>query len=169
MSLRLVPTPLEVPVREPAPRAGGLDPSLADAFVPSPARDQLLERLRQPGALAVTSGQQPGLFTGPLYTVHKALSTAALARVLERRWDRPVVPIFWSAGDDHDFAEAIALALFIPDAHPGRPDHRKTSRIPHDSAHTGLQGIRRPHELNARESDAGHAPDGCAPPPSRPP
>jgi bacillithiol biosynthesis cysteine-adding enzyme BshC len=110
MSLRLVTTPLEVPVREPTPRAGGLDQALADAFVASPARDQLLERLRQPGALAVTSGQQPGLFTGPLYTVHKALSTAALARVLERRWDRPVVPIFWSAGDDHDFAEASQAA-----------------------------------------------------------
>jgi len=106
MTLRLVTTPLEVPVREPSPRAGGIDPSLAAAFVSSPGRDQLLERLRRPGALAVTSGQQPGLFTGPLYTVHKALSTAALARVLERRWERPVVPIFWSAGDDHDFAEA---------------------------------------------------------------
>jgi bacillithiol biosynthesis cysteine-adding enzyme BshC len=115
VSLRLVPTPLEVPIREPAPRAGGLDPSLADAFVPSPARDQLLERLRQPSALAVTSGQQPGLFTGPLYTVHKALSTAALARVLERRWDRPVVPIFWSAGDDHDFAEASQAAWIRAD------------------------------------------------------
>jgi uncharacterized protein YllA (UPF0747 family) len=115
VSLRLVPTPLEVPIREPATRAGGLDPSLAGAFVPSPARDQLLERLRQPGALAVTSGQQPGLFTGPLYTVHKALSTAALARVLERRWDRPVVPIFWSAGDDHDFAEASQAAWIRAD------------------------------------------------------
>jgi bacillithiol biosynthesis cysteine-adding enzyme BshC len=115
MTLRLVATPLEAPVREPAPRAGGLDPSLAAAFVPSSTRDQLLERLRRPGALAVTSGQQPGLFTGPLYTVHKALSTAALARVLERRWDRPVVPIFWSAGDDHDFAEASQAAWIRAD------------------------------------------------------
>jgi bacillithiol biosynthesis cysteine-adding enzyme BshC len=54
----------------------------------------------------VTTGQQPGLLTGPIYTVHKALAAAALARVLERRWQRPVVPIFWIAGDDHDYAEA---------------------------------------------------------------
>ena len=115
MTLRLVSTPLEVPVREPAPRAGGLDPSLAAAFVASPGREQLLQALLQPGALAVTSGQQPGLFTGPLYTLHKALSTAALARVLERKWERPVVPIFWSAGDDHDFAEASQAAWIRAD------------------------------------------------------
>ena len=78
--------------------------------MPSPAREAALARLAEPGALAVTSGQQPGLFTGPLYTVHKALSTAALARTLERQWGRPVVPIFWIAGDDHDFAEASHTA-----------------------------------------------------------
>jgi bacillithiol biosynthesis cysteine-adding enzyme BshC len=115
MTLRLVPTPLATPVAEPSPRAGGLDPALAPAFVASASRDELLERLRQPGALAVTSGQQPGLFTGPVYTVHKALSTAALARVLERKWERPVVPIFWSAGDDHDFAEASQAAWIRAD------------------------------------------------------
>ena len=115
MTLRLVPTPLEVPIQPPSPRAGGVDPSLLDAFVPSATRDVALARLRQPGALAVTSGQQPGLFTGPLYTVHKALSTAALARVLERQWNRPVVPIFWAAGDDHDFAEASQAAWIRAD------------------------------------------------------
>ena len=74
--------------------------------MPVAARDAALARLREPGALVVTTGQQPGLFTGPLYTIYKALSTAALARVLERQWQRPVVPVFWVAGDDHDFAEA---------------------------------------------------------------
>ena len=90
-------------------------PALEPAFVPSPAREAALARLREPGALAVTSGQQPGLFTGPLYTIHKALSTAALARVLERRWGRPVVPIFWLAGDDHDFAEASDASWLTAD------------------------------------------------------
>ena len=54
----------------------------------------------------MTTGQQPGLFTGPLYTIHKALSAAALARILERQRRRPVIPVFWVAGDDHDFVEA---------------------------------------------------------------
>ena len=68
--------------------------------------DALRARLNASGALVVTTGQQPGLFTGPIYTVHKAFAAAALARVLERRWQRPVVPLFWIAGDDHDYAEA---------------------------------------------------------------
>ena len=115
MSFRFVPTPLHTPLELPEPRAGGLSPALRDAFVASPARDAALARLAEPGALAVTSGQQPGLFTGPLYTVHKALSTAALARVLERQWSRPVVPVFWLAGDDHDFAEASHTAWLAAD------------------------------------------------------
>src|SRR5207247_11046987 len=72
------------------------------AVVPGPGR----ERLAGGDVLAVTTGQQPGLFTGPLYTVHKALSAIALARRLEQERGVPVVPVFWVAGDDHDFAEA---------------------------------------------------------------
>lgn len=110
MNLRFVSTPLPAPLVVPEQRTGGLPEELAGAFWPSAAREAGLARLRLPGALAVTSGQQPGLFTGALYTVYKALSTAALARHLEARWGRPVVPIFWLAGDDHDFAEASAAS-----------------------------------------------------------
>ncbi len=106
MTLRIVPTPLPPAVELPAPREGPFDPALAAAIIPSPARDTAVARLSEPGAFVVTTGQQPGLFTGPLYTLYKAISTAALARVLERQWQRPVVPVFWVAGDDHDFAEA---------------------------------------------------------------
>ena len=115
MSLHLVPTPL-APVSDfPNPRENGFDPALGEAIVPSSARESALQRLRQPGASAVTSGQQPGLFTGPLYTIYKALSTAALARLLERQWQRPVVPVFWIAGDDHDFAEASHASWIAAD------------------------------------------------------
>jgi bacillithiol biosynthesis cysteine-adding enzyme BshC len=106
VTFRLVATPLAGEVGEPVPRAGGLAPALLDALVPAPGLDSLRSRLAQPDVLVVTTGQQPALFTGPLYTVHKALSAAALAQALERRWRRPVVPVFWSAGDDHDWAEA---------------------------------------------------------------
>jgi bacillithiol biosynthesis cysteine-adding enzyme BshC len=115
MTLRFTPTPLGAPLTWPDSRSGGFDAALSAAFVPSSALEEGLKRLRLPGALAVTSGQQPGLFTGPLYTIHKALSTASLARVLERRWRRPVVPVFWLAGDDHDFAEASTASWIGPD------------------------------------------------------
>ncbi|MEP6687269.1 MAG: bacillithiol biosynthesis BshC, partial [Gemmatimonadales bacterium] len=77
MSLRFVATPLEHPLETPEPRAGARSEAidaLAPAFLPSVTRDAQLARLRTSGALAVTTGQQPGLFTGPLYTIHKALS-----------------------------------------------------------------------------------------------
>src|SRR5690349_10716960 len=115
VTLRFVTTPLAPVTDFPSPRENGFDPVLADALVPSPAREAALERLHQPDAFVLTSGQQPGLFTGPLYTVYKALSTAGLARVLERQWQRPVVPMFWIAGDDHDFAEASRASWITAD------------------------------------------------------
>ena len=102
MSLTILPTALAPLTEFPSPREGQFDATLGEAFVPSPAGELALKRLQTPGALVVTSGQQPGLFTGPLYTIYKALSAGCLARVLERQWQRPVVPVFWVAGDDHD-------------------------------------------------------------------
>jgi bacillithiol biosynthesis cysteine-adding enzyme BshC len=87
-------------------RNGPIDPRLREAFVASPAATDNLERLFSPGSLCVTTGQQPGLLTGPLFTIYKALSAIALARRWEATLERPVVPVFWVAGDDHDFAEA---------------------------------------------------------------
>jgi bacillithiol synthase len=115
MIFRIVPTPIASGIEFPSARDGQFDPALTDAIVPSPAKQPALARLREPGAVAVTTGQQPGLFTGPLYTVYKALSTAALARILERQWQRPVVPVFWVAGDDHDFAEASSAGWITAD------------------------------------------------------
>lgn len=105
MSLRVVTTPLAAPLQWPGPRQGGIDPGLLEAFVSADGVEQLRERLRNPSTLVITTGQQPGLLTGPLYTIHKALSAVALARLCEARWKRPVVPVFWAAGGDHDFAE----------------------------------------------------------------
>ncbi len=105
MSLRILTTPLAGTVRWPEPRTGGIAPALLDAFVPNDLATSALDRLRHPEALVVTTGQQPGLLTGPLYTIHKALSAVALARRCEAAWGRPVIPVFWAAGGDHDFAE----------------------------------------------------------------
>jgi bacillithiol biosynthesis cysteine-adding enzyme BshC len=63
-----------------------------------------LEVLSKPGAVTVVTGQQVGLFTGPAYTIYKALTAAKLARQLSSR-GTPAVPVFWLATEDHDFAE----------------------------------------------------------------
>ena len=89
-----------------------VDASLRPAFIASgPAAEANLSRLFSPGTLCVTTGQQPGLLTGALLTIHKAVSAIALARQAEATLGRPVVPVFWVAGDDHDFAEANHLFL----------------------------------------------------------
>ena len=74
----------------------------------SPAVESSLQKLSDPRCLAVVTGQQAGLFTGPLYTVYKAVSAVVHARRLEERLKRPVVPIFWVASEDHDFDEAAS-------------------------------------------------------------
>ena len=67
--------------------------------------------LREADCIAVVSGQQAGLFGGPLYTIYKALSAVKLAECMTQRGIK-TVPIFWIATEDHDFAE-VARAEFI--------------------------------------------------------
>jgi bacillithiol synthase len=64
-----------------------------------------LDRLAQPTTFVVIGGQQPGLLTGPLYTVYKAISIIKLAEALRRQYPYEFVPLFWNASDDHDWAE----------------------------------------------------------------
>ncbi|ETT85762.1 bacillithiol biosynthesis cysteine-adding enzyme BshC [Viridibacillus sp. FSL R5-0477] len=56
-------------------------------------------------AVVVVGGQQAGLLTGPLYSVHKAISVLLLAKEQRAKLDVPVVPVFWIAGEDHDIDE----------------------------------------------------------------
>jgi bacillithiol synthase len=70
------------------------------------ASRESLKRFERPETIVVVSGQQPGLFGGPLYTLYKTLTGIAFAAELERATKRPVVPVFWIASDDHDFEES---------------------------------------------------------------
>lgn len=69
--------------------------------------DKINEHLKQleQGALVVVGGQQAGVLTGPLYSVNKAISVITLAKEQSIKLQRPVVPIFWIAGEDHDLDE----------------------------------------------------------------
>lgn len=88
-----------------------LDPLVADvierqnaALAPCPQRERNLALLRR-GAAAVVTGQQVGLFLGPLFNLYKAASAIRVARALADASGVPVVPVFWLQCEDHDLPE----------------------------------------------------------------
>ncbi|MBD3106832.1 bacillithiol biosynthesis cysteine-adding enzyme BshC [Bacillus sp. AGMB 02131] len=64
-----------------------------------------LDLLAQDDSVVVIGGQQAGLLTGPLYTIHKVISIIKLAEEQSRLLNKPVIPVFWIAGEDHDIDE----------------------------------------------------------------
>ena len=88
------------------------DAGWLDALRPALAADghaaERLERAARDG-IVVTTGQQAGLFGGPVYTLSKALSAIAIADALQERLSLPVAPVFWAATDDADWIEASSI------------------------------------------------------------
>ena len=76
-----------------------------------------IEKLKDPDCWAVVSGQQVGLFTGPAYTIYKALTAVKLAAHYACRGIK-AVPIFWLATEDHDLAEVDHCDLVDSDSQP---------------------------------------------------
>ena len=76
-----------------------------------------LNLLAQRGTVAVVTGQQVGLFSGPAYTMYKALTAAKVAAQLTEQ-GIPAVPVFWLATEDHDLAEVDHCWAFGPDHQP---------------------------------------------------
>ncbi len=70
-----------------------------------------INNLKQNQTCAVVTGQQVGLFSGPLYTIYKALTVVKLTEYLNQNGQGSFVPIFWLAADDHDFAEINHINL----------------------------------------------------------
>ncbi|MEO6447428.1 MAG: bacillithiol biosynthesis BshC, partial [Gemmatimonadaceae bacterium] len=79
---------------------------LAPAFDARGAAATRLARTAAEGGVVITTGQQPGLFGGPMYTWCKALTALELADAVERATGVATTPVFWAATDDADFAEA---------------------------------------------------------------
>lgn len=78
-------------------------------------------RLADRAATVVVTGQQAGLFGGPLYAVHKAVTALNLARTLSERSGLPVTPLFWLATEDNDLSEIAPLTI---------PPHRFRAAFP---------------------------------------
>jgi bacillithiol biosynthesis cysteine-adding enzyme BshC len=70
-----------------------------------------IQRLSEPGTFAVVTGQQVGLFSGPAFTLYKALTTIRLTQSLSEQ-GLPCVPIFWLATEDHDLPEVAEATTF---------------------------------------------------------
>ena len=105
--------------------------------VPKSIDPERLDRWTEQGGVIVTTGQQPGLLGGPLYSLYKGISAVRLAEHLEELLARPVLPVFWVASEDHDWDEADhtyvidtaneLIRLQVQD--PGH-GHRALHRIP---------------------------------------
>src|SRR5947207_3217801 len=78
--------------------------------------------------ISVVTGEQTGLFTGPLYTLYKALSAVKLAACLTARGTE-AVPVFWMATEDHDWEEVQRAEVIACD---GRLDGASVPEELHD-------------------------------------
>lgn len=71
-----------------------------------------IELLSHPKTIAIITGQQLGIFAGPLYTFYKTITVIKLATSLKEKFDEyNFVPVFWMEGDDHDFKEISSIKL----------------------------------------------------------
>jgi bacillithiol biosynthesis cysteine-adding enzyme BshC len=79
-------------------------------FGGGPAALENLGRLEK-GAVAIVSGQQVGLFSGPAYAFYKALTAIQIAAELTKSGIE-AVPVFWMATEDHDIDEVRHVSWF---------------------------------------------------------
>lgn len=123
--------------------------NLAPAIEASGAAAERLATVSTGRGVVVTTGQQPGLFGGPIYTLSKALSALALADELQELTGTPVAPVFWAATDDADFKEASSTAIAVTGgAQMLRIDHteplgRSMARMPLGDVSAELEAVAR--------------------------
>ena len=136
--------------------AGDWFRDLEPAFAATGTALARLRRVAAAGGVVVTTGQQPGLFGGPCYTLSKAISALELADAIEAETGVPAAPVFWAATDDADFAEASVTWVRQPEgAIRVAQDQVPTEGVP--LADVPLEGIS--GALTELQRAAGSAPD----------
>lgn len=95
----------------------------------SEEQDEALQKFSHEDCRVVITGQQTGLYGGPLFTIYKTLTTILLAQKMESVTGKPVVPVFWLADEDHDFDEiAWSGVAGIDDYHKIKLDQEGTQK-----------------------------------------
>ena len=89
------------------------------------------EQLANPRTVAIVTGQQAGLFGGPLFTLLKALTALKLADQVSHDHQVPVVAVFWIDAEDHDWNEVRSCTVFDDTLAP------RTVSLPPDGAADG--------------------------------
>lgn len=79
-----------------------------------PGAEELKRKLGSPELQVVITGQQTGLFLGPLFTLYKALGAIKYAEELESESGRPTVAVFWVQSEDHDYDEVRTCPVLLP-------------------------------------------------------
>jgi len=98
-----------------------------------------IDALLNDDTVAVVTGQQVGLFTGPLYTILKTLTTLKLVESLSQRFpDYKFVPVFWLEGEDHDIDEVSSVKIVTGTNDLG--EYRYEVKKPSDEENLGAVG-----------------------------
>jgi len=125
-----------------------VDPAVLDhvaQHATTSAQERSIDALAQ--GVAVVTGQQCGLFGGPLYTLHKATAAIVNARALQEETGIPCAPVFWIQDEDHDVDEIRTATLLgtdgelhraTVDADPARAGCRVADQLLGSSIHDAL-------------------------------
>lgn len=70
-----------------------------------------IDILKKEDSFTLVAGQQPGIFSGPLYTIYKAISLASVSKMLSEKLNIKIVPVFWNASDDNDIDEIKSINI----------------------------------------------------------
>lgn len=89
-----------------------------DARNAPPAARDAAARLADAASVAVVTGQQAGVFGGPLFTLLKALTALQLARRTARDLRVPAVAVFWVDAEDHDWKEVQSCTVLDSEFQP---------------------------------------------------
>jgi uncharacterized protein YllA (UPF0747 family) len=118
-----------------------------------------VDELRDPRAVAVLTGQQAGIFGGPLFTLLKAVTAIRLADQVRRDHGVPAVAVFWIDAEDHDWDEVKSCSVLDSELTPRtvsvgdpegarqRPDARVNLDATTESALAELERVLTPTEF----------------------